>query len=515
MRHALLPLLLLAPGAAAQDVELESVPTRWRITAERFDADSTNDVTLVGAHLDLLGVLPEYPEFYAGLGGYGAVEGDTGGLFVGGVTAGYLRELYRGFTLDLGFFAGGGGGGDADVGSGIMIRPHAAIEYAVGLVALRLEAARVEFPDGDIGDTHLALGLSLPGEILLARDGAPSTAIPEEHLRWRRVRLTPGFLWLNPESGTRKKTGVPLTDEIGMVGGELDYFVNDFVYLPVEAYGAVAGGVPGFAMVLGGLGISLPVLDPRIRIEAKVLGGAAGGGDVDTGGGFVYEAAGGLSARLSGNFSAQVLAGYFDAPDGDLESVVVSGGVSWNPRAAELGLRYPRSRLADEGLSSDDAVIDGVRVQALNKTYFPASSARTQTGSDYDASLQLVGIGLEKPVEVLDEAFALTGRVFTGYAGDIGGYAELLGGVKYEITPNKRKPEHVFTAHAEAGSGGGGGVDSASGVMYVFTTGYRYQWKPSVALSIEGGAFEADRGSFHGEVLQLGIQWNLNRAFKR
>jgi len=200
---------LLSGPARAQDLTLKSHPTRWRVTLEQFDAGDDNHLGLAGAHIDLLDVWPSVmPGAYAGLGGQAAVTGTTGGFFYGGVTLGWLREIYPGWSLDLGMLVGAGGGGGADTGNGLALRPHLAVERAFGFAAVRLELAHLDFISGDIESTHLALGLSLPGEILEAEHGRPPELIPPGELLWRRLRITPTFTRVYPSSGSEADGGV-------------------------------------------------------------------------------------------------------------------------------------------------------------------------------------------------------------------------------------------------------------------------------------------------------------------
>ncbi|MCZ6597452.1 MAG: hypothetical protein O7B99_07435, partial [Planctomycetota bacterium] len=371
---------LLADRSRAQDVALESRPARWRLTYDSFDESSSKNLGLVGIHFDLLSPFDEAPGVYTGLGGYAAVIGTSGGLFVGGATVGYLREIYDGYSLDFGLFAGGGGGGDADVGSGLMLRPHVGLEYALGLYAVRIELARVDFPDGDIDDTFISIGVGLPTEILTAAPGRRAGRIPDEAVIRRPLRVTPTVMHLDPDSGQKLKNGAPLDDEIQLMGIELDYFLNRSLYGAVEAYGAGGGGVAGFAMGLIGLGLSKPLLGNLATLELKVSAGAGGGGEVDTGGGFLWQATGGVNARINDTLGLQIMVGRLLAPDGDFDSTAFQAGISWSSMPAELRLDYPRSRLSKEGLSSDAVQLDTTRLQLLHKTYLPKSSAKKSDG---------------------------------------------------------------------------------------------------------------------------------------
>jgi hypothetical protein len=45
--------------------------------------------------------------------------------------------------------------------------------------------------------------------------------------------------------------------------------------------------------------------------------------------------------------------------------------------------------------------------------------------------------------------------------------------------------------------------------------GWRFQYSRDLALNLEYGVVDADRGTFHGESLTVGISYALNRAVLR
>ncbi|MCI0345589.1 MAG: hypothetical protein L0221_09130, partial [Chloroflexi bacterium] len=232
----------------------------------------------------------------------------------------------------------------------LVLRPHAAVERVFGLAAVRLELAHLDFVNGEIEDTHLALGLSLPGEILEAQLGRPPELIPPGELIWRRIRITPTLTRMAPSSSSEKTDGTPHEDDIDLAGVELDYFLGEKLYLPFEVNAAVGGGVGGFLTAMTGLGMSWPVGLPGLSVDGKLLIGAGGGGDVASGGGFLWSAHAGLAWAFVRDVSVQLLGGYLSAPDGDFEGATAAAGVSWSPRAAELAFGYPREALARQGL---------------------------------------------------------------------------------------------------------------------------------------------------------------------
>ena len=508
-----LTLALFGSVVSAQDIRLKDRKTRWRFTGEYFAVDAHENLGLVGAHYDLLEPFAAVPNLYLGVGGYGAMVGQRGGLFAGGLTAGYLREVAPGWVLDAGLFAGGGGGGVGGTGgdaSGLMLRPHLAIERAFPLYALRLEVANTDFLDDEIDDLHFAIGISLPSEVLDARESRRGPEIPAKALVKRRLRFSPLLSEYYLPSELRRVSGGRLRSDLQTTGFGVDYFLGRHVYVPIEAHAATGGGVSGFGMALTGFGFSLPLgFRDRLSLELAGLAGAGGGGDVNTGGGFLWQARGGLKIPLYGPLSLSLSYGATEAVKGDFEARVATVGLTWSSHIPELAVGYPRSRLGREGLSKDTAKINTTRLQVFDKMYVPAPKARHVRGGAYDQTLHLLGVGFEQPIS---ESFAVTGRVYTAWEGDIGGYVEGLFGLKYEFTPFPDERHHFFVS-GEAGAGGGGDMDLGSGFIYQDSAGYRYDISERVSLSASVGSMQPNQGSFDSEMYQIGVTWNLHRAF--
>jgi hypothetical protein len=503
-------LALLAPFASAQDIRLTEKETRWRLTAEYFEVDSDENLGLVGMHYDRLGLFERFPEFYAGVGGFTAVSGMRGGFFTGGLTGGYLREFQPGWFVDVGMFAGGGveSGGDA---AGLFLRPHLAIERAFTLFGLRAEIANVDFVDEDIDDFHFAIGLTLFSEMLGAHESGRAKPIPRTALIKRHLRFSPLLAEIYPDSGKKQVSGIPLNRDLQMLGFGVDYFLGETLFIPVEAFGATSGSVAGFTTVMGGLGISLPFFTERTRLEFKALAGAGGGGDVHTGSGFMWQVRGGVKIPLYGPLSLDMSVGTMSAATGDFEANLATVGLTWSSHIPELKVGYPRSRLASEGLPEDSAKINTTRLQLLNKLYSPHSEAKHRDGSEMEETSNLLGIGFEQPVT---DSIAILGRIYTAWEGDIGGYKEGLMGLKYEFTPFADERHHFFVSGL-AGAGGGGGMDVGSGLLYQAGAGYRYEWTDTTSLLVEWGYTQPDRGSFQAETFEIGVSWDLQRAFLR
>ena len=504
-------LLTLAPVAPLpQEIGLASERTRLRFTLERGDADDGGNLDLLGAHYDWLEPFDDLPGLFLGVGGFAGLAGDQGGYLSGGFTAGYRQEVLPEMAVEAGLFVGAAGGGIEDH-DGLALRPHVAFERGFGVVGLRLELAALEVDDTDTGGLSLALGLTTASELLIERGGERLEPLDSDGLVERHVRLTPRYLLIDLEDGAQRNNGQPLGDEIDLMGLAADAYVDERWFLSLEGYGAIRGDVDGLRMILAGGGATFPLLDGRVDFEARALAGAAGGGEVDVGGGFLWHARGGVRVALTERVALELMGGWMETPDGSLEGRTLSAGLSLGGNAVGLKLSQPRSSLEDQGLSDFDAELIESRVTVLHKTYVPPGDARREDGGDYEKAIHLVGFGLEQP---LARGFAATARVYGAWGGELGGYTEGLLGLRYAM-PFPDDERHALFFGAEAGAGGGGGADVGSGLVFHFGAGYRYDLTRDLALELEFGKVEASQGTFEAESFQLGVTWKLNRPWLR
>ncbi|MBA3848205.1 MAG: hypothetical protein H0X45_16360, partial [Planctomycetes bacterium] len=142
----------------------------------------------------------------------------------------------------------------------------------------------------------------------------------------------------------------------------------------------------------------------------------------------------------------------------------------------------------------------------INKTYLPRSSARRANGSDYADDIELLGVGLEKP---LTGWLSATGRGFAAWRGGAGGYAEGLLGLTARADA---WPRVALIAALEGGAAGGGGIDVDSGLIGQGSVGARFAATDRLAIGLEVGAMDAVRGSFAATVLALSLTWTFDRA---
>jgi hypothetical protein len=514
---ALAALLVAAPLARGQDLELDPARARWRATFERLDPGGPDDLWVTGIHYDLLDRLSALPGAYLGVGGYGATLGDRGGMLAAGVTVGIRDELSPSWILDVGTFLGGGGGGlgpgddpNEAWGLGAYLRPHIALEYGSGRVRWRFELSHVEVPSGDLSSTQIALGIQGFDELLLARYSFEDLAlIDSDALVEGSLPLELSNRWLFPIGDSERLNGSDIDNSIGLAGIGLERSLGEGWYAPFELAGGVAGSVSGYAQFLAGLGKRTWLVDDRIGIYGQGSLGFGGGGQVDTGGGLLLAGEAGLEFQMLHDWTANLGAVLQSAPTGDFHALGLALGASYSPVPLELRADYPRSMLGEEGLYSFDVELEPWTFEVLQKVYSLSPSARLKDGSPIDGDQWVAGLGAVKRIR---RNLDLSVRAAAAWNGDLPGYHEGQIGARWTIPVLEPLDPGDFFVQYHAGVTGGGELDNGSGLTHEVVAGWR--WRPirGWRFGFEVGHVNSERGSFEGDVMALSLSFGATRA---
>lgn len=391
---------------------------------------------------------------------YGAAQGNYGGLFTMGFTGQRRWRLSSSTHLAAGLYAGAGGGVGTDqvrFGGGLMLRPELSLRMEADSWYGGLALAHTRFPSGNISDTSLGLVLGRASNFASfspSDAGKKGRASQRTGLGFDEIALQGGFAY--PRSGTRDRSGKPSTGRIGFAGADLRQYIADGSWWGVEAAGAAQGGVDGYMEVLATAGQDWPLWGPKLRVGGQLGAGLAGGGNVDTGNGWLLRAGPtlrwispwGATVRLDGGLSY--------APDGQFST-----------RFVRLGLALPLDQTPSIG-SSFEQQAGTVRTQQMFASYQYLPKVRFKDGSE-DAIGQIAFVMTRELTPSL-YGVAQAGSAATGKAG---AYAyglfgaglqspQLLGGAR-------------LGAELLAGVAGGGGVDVGSGAL-LQAEGYA-QWE--------------------------------------
>ena len=451
--------------------------SRARISFENIPVSASEDMGTLGVHYDIKPFSGS--DVYFGVGGYGALTGDRGGFFTGGVTLGHHYFLddsvVDGLAIDAGLFAGGGGGAGAFPGGGLMLRPHLILEKELDDFSVRLGVSRTLFPNTTNtsyeNDTHPSIGLTIPTYQFNNSNVSSSVSYKQN----RATKIVPVSMRYHPDKNAKRRSGNNLTKDITLLGFQYQDFFNDSLYRTFETYGAGIGGTDGYAKVLAGFGVNKELIKDSVALDAKLTLGMAGGGDIDTGGGFIVQPMIGLDINIADGWNVKPMIGKTYAPSGNFSSTTSELGLSWTGGKGKT------------------------EYNIKNKTYYPDDSSRTKSGGLYTDRIELLGISFSKKV---NDKVRVSGSAYGAYKGDVGAYAEGLFGI--EVQPFEL-PIH---ASYEFGVGGGGGMDVGEGLIHQSTIGTRISLSQKFDITIDLGRMKGvDGGSFAANVLQVGVSF--------
>ena len=475
--------------------------TTWRNRTLRFSFEDI-DMPNAGEYMGLysIGAYDRLtPWLYGGITLYGAASGRRGGFFTGGYTLGFEQELTDNWIFDVGAYVGAGGGGAAAQGGGLMLRPHIGIKYDFSWSLLGLNYSNVDFPNGDISSDTITLSLDIPfsSPVLNWEDDGITAADyfgdDFSNMSRHRSHLAARVRTYYPTSGSKTTLGTLLDNSLGLVGVDYSYFLNENLFTTFETAGAVSGGVGGYAELLAGLGYRLPLSkDDRLALLPALAIGGAGGGHVDTGGGFVARANLGLEYIISSDLSMILDGGYLTAPDGNFDTSYLG-----------FNLAYVMETFAQD---QKGAYITETDIIQTNKWRFRPShqwyfDAQRKGGSTRD--MQLLGGKIDW---MGGDWWYLTGQGLSAYEGGAGGYSEGHWGVGF-LVPSWKNCQ-VY-GEMLIGAGGGGGVDSGSALLYKPSIGLEYILNDDFSLQTGVGKVISKEGNLDTNTFDVSLVWRF------
>ena len=476
-------------------------PLTWRNRTLRFSYEEI-DMPDAGEFMGLysIGAYDRLnPWLYGGITLYGAASGRRGGFFTGGYTLGVERQLIDNWIFDSGAYVGAGGGGSAAQGGGLMIRSHIGLKYDFSWSALGLNYSYVDFPNGDISSDSVTLSLDIPftsPTLNWEDDGVTATdyfGADLNNISRHRSHLAARVRAYYPSSDSKTTLGGSFNDSLGLVGVDYSYFIDENWFATFETAGAASGGVGGYAELLAGIGYRLPLTkNDRLALLPALTIGGAGGGAVETGGGFVARANLGLEYRLSPDLSMIMDGGYLTAPDGVFNTPYVG-----------LNLAYVIESFSQDQKGTPLTKTDIIRT---NKWRFRPShqwyfDAQRKGGTSRD--MQLLGGKIDWMVR---DWFYLTGQGLSAYEGGAGGYSEGLWGVG--VHSPSWKNWHLY-GEMLIGAGGGGGIDSGSALLYKPSIGLEYNLTDDFSLQTGIGKVISKEGKLNAKTLDFSLIWRF------
>jgi hypothetical protein len=476
-----------ATEGAADGPAARAVPAELSVGAERLRLPGGEALGLVGTSFL---VEPEPGSgWWVGPSLYGAASGHRGGLFTWGIEAQHRWLVAPLWSLVTGLYAGGGGGGNAPVGGGLMLRPHADLQLDLGGWSAALGLSEVDFPNGSIHSTQVGLRLAMPETLGFANPGHSSQATGAGSGGARADGL--GYSSLELVLG-RDAAGANPVGAFDLIGLRAGWRLDDAWSLTAQASAAAKGAAAGYAEFMAGLRGLWPVLPgsvPALRLGLAGSLGMGGGGAVPTGGGAMARAAALAQWRLGSGAALELEGGRVRAFSGPFDVNYL-----------QLGIGFDVDRPARPGAG------EPVAESALRETTWAAgveSYARAQRKAGGDPSLSAVSLGVRRAV---DDHVYLSGRAVSAFSGGAGAYSAGLLGLGW-ATDAQAASGWAAGVEADAGAGGGGGVNSVGGAIIEPTAWLARSVGGAGRLQLSAGWVRSLRGGLSSPV--LGLAWSV------
>ncbi len=433
---------------------------------------------------------------YAGLGIYGAVSGNKGGFFTLGVNAGIKKYFGDDFYVDTGFHFGGGGGVSAPDGGGAFILPHFNLGYNFKKISINSGWSYVDFFDGgNIKGHQLNIGLEIPLDYNYSNYNASESEYEFTALKksdWNiNSKRTSLLLHLNTLKIRGNTQGINNGKTIKLAGFELaSYFTeNWFAFLKVD--GAFDGIKAGYMDVFLGGGYSYSFNKNNTNILAKFGVGAAGGGGIDTQGGFLLYPDLSIEQRIFNDLFIAINKGF-----------VLSPNTHYNTSSLGVGLKYYIERngiIADKSFSNGK--FKGFEVIVKQDLYLDANRDGNFSKDMHQISLQL-NLDLNKNIYV-------AGQTSFANFGDAGAYAEGIVGLGAKTNPFFNN-KITFFGQILGGAAGGGGISTGEGLIVKPSAGFSYKLNNTLSLRSSAGYVKAKGGSLSSTFFNFGIKYHLS-----
>lgn len=484
-----------------KNTEALSVNTRVDYLSLRIP-DQTSSLGLLGVHLDTQPI-SNFQNWYVGLGGYGAVRGQNSGFFALGLETGFEKKIDKNWVSEGGVFLGSGGGHDlaSRIGNGGFFESHVGLLYDLDDVFWFGPAiSHFQFFEGNIRDNQIALEWLIPMDL---------------------PRLQPNLFKLTsknyfellgtaefPSKHSRNLAGDPMADHLEFVGAEYGHYWSRQSYLFLNMNGAVAGNQDGYAEALAGLGYQEPLGNSDWSVLGQLGVGSAGGGGVNTRGGFIVSPTAGLEWDPMDDWGLALKGGYFWSPNLDNAG---NPGNSYQGWVLNAGVKYYFGAL---GYCSEDFPV--THPQNNNPELLAASQIwRVRVGdqvyidpdrtadSNSNQTMHLLAVKLDG---FINPNFYLTGQTAFAYTDNAAGYFSGMLGMGAQTSAY-----HHVALYAEllGGAAGGAGLEIGTGFLVEPLVGLNYQFTPGWELYGSVGQTFSPNHGFDSPTVDMGVGYSF------
>lgn len=253
----------------------------------------------------------------------GAFSGIKAGYMDVFLGAGYLYSFNKSKTNLLAKFgAGAGGGGGIDTQGGFLIYPDISIEQKIyNDVFLAVNTGFVMSPDSDVFTQSYGFGL----KYYVDRNGTKSTKKEFTSGKFKEIEIiTKHDIYFNADRDSNTK------EDMHQISLQVNFDLNKNLYIIGQTSFANFGGAGAYAEGIVGLGLNTNTfLNNKANFFIQALTGAAGGGGISTGEGFIVKPSAGFNYNLNKKLNLRTAVGYVKAKGGNLSSTFINFGLSY------------------------------------------------------------------------------------------------------------------------------------------------------------------------------------------
>lgn len=482
--------------------ELKLRKGHYKFTYDAVELPNNEIMGLLGTKY-----LIDINSFYYGASLYSGVYGQRGGFFTVGLEFGHKYYFSNNIYSDLAMYVGGGGGGSAPQGGGLMLRPQATLNYNLKDYSLGLGYSEVRFPNGKINSDQVTFQFAFPYESIYKSQNNNRITYTDikalEDKTGKKVAWNDTILSVVAQRHfvprhLKTTEGKKVTEDMNLLGVNYDVELSSNYSYFIDILGTVGGEADGYAEFTNGFAYRYPIFS-NTDLIARVALGAAGGGRVQTGGGFIHRENIGISTNISSKLGFNLEAGYIDAFDGSFYSPSIRASLKYD--ISFLSLFENKSlELKDEAFEEGKW-----KIRMTNQIYLKDKSLRY---TDNDKPVHLLGIKIDR---FLSDNVYLTGQSLWAYKGESGGYASGLLGIGYDYEVND---DLNLFIEPMLGSAGGGSIATTGGGVLQPMVGFEYNIYKDIDLQFSYGKLIATRGALNTDVVDFGISYKFNTIEK-
>lgn len=461
---------------------------------------SYENVTLAhGESMGLIGLnylLHPKKYFYYGLGTYGAVTGNRGGFFTGGVTTGIKYEIAKDLYINSGLFLGGGGGASAGQGGGLMLKAYSGFLTNFKKFGLGVNYSFIKFPNGNINSKQLEFIADMKFTTTLSDNKLDLDTLHQYSFSSNQDYLVSTYQIYFPRSGTKTRAGFLREKSVGLVGLEYGIHISPNIVTYFESAGALQGA-NGYMEMLGGVAYVTKVTK-KIELFTKASLGIGGGGEVNTGGGGISKASLVLSYSPIKQINTRIGGGYFHSLNGGFNAPFAEVNFGFNTNFLSAGAKKNE-------VDYDSIYSQKFAIRFVNQTYLYSDTLTTNLS--HKNNVQLSGVNLDW---FLTDKLYISGQALAAYVGQAGGYTVGMFGLGYAQPLGAG-----FKAVSEIniGAGAGGSINTGGGAIAQPMLGLSYKLTKNLAFSVMAGKIIALNGNLDANVIDMAFIYKFNKLF--